>query len=199
MASRRWVGVCMLGAAAVVLTTVCGLTAAPAVKMVSFKADVIPVPGESYYDAVRAEMARAKKSIRCAMYLAMFDKKRPGNIEGKLISDLIAAHKRGVKVSVILDRNDGVSRDKRRGATVDTKNEAAYLYLQRKGVDVSYDSNDVVLHSKLIVIDDAVTIVGSANWSYSAMKKNHEASVIIRSPEVAKVFAQSFAAIERKK
>ena len=80
----------------------------------------------------------------------------------------------------------------------DTKNEAAFLFLKKNGVEVSYDSNERVLHSKLIVIDSSVTILGSTNWTYSALRKNHESSVIISSPEIARVFAKSLEGVAKE-
>ena len=162
-----------------------------------FEAQVIPLPGAAYYGAVRAALAGAKESILCAMYIADFDPKRPEDNQSALVMDLVAAHNRGVRVAVVLDLYETAGHGSARKGSVDKKNEETFLYLKKKGVNVIYDSGTTTLHSKLIVIDDEVTIVGSANWTYSALRKNHESSVIIRSSEVAKVFAQSFKAIER--
>jgi cardiolipin synthase len=50
----------------------------------------------------------------------------------------------------------------------------------------------------MIVIDRRYVVVGSANWSYSAMEKNNEASVIIDSPKLAEVYIKYFEDIKKK-
>ncbi|HHT9153614.1 MAG TPA: phospholipase D-like domain-containing protein [Candidatus Hypogeohydataceae bacterium YC40] len=47
--------------------------------------------------------------------------------------------------------------------------------------------------------DDEITVVGSTNWSYSGLRMNHEASVLIRSKEVASTFKEAFSQLEVKK
>ncbi len=153
----------------------------------SVTAQVLPLVDGAYYSAVHAELRRAKKSIRCAMYFAKYNPKFPDGFEAALLGDLVSAQKRGLDVSVILDGN---KRPWENGGKEqeDKKNQSAFDFLAERGVNVRYDSDDVLLHSKLIVIDDSVTIVGSTNWTYSALRKNHEASVIIHSPQVARAF-----------
>jgi len=41
------------------------------------------------------------------------------------------------------------------------------------------------MHSKVIVVDNKTTIVGSANWSDSALLRNDETSVLIRSSSLS--------------
>ncbi len=154
---------------------------------VSITAQVVPLVDGEYYSAVHTELRRAKKSIRCVMYLAKYNAKFPKGFEAMLLKDLVSAGKRGVQVSVILDGNDRPWEDDGKKQE-DKKNQSAFDFLAEGGVDVRYDSDDALLHSKLIVIDESVTIVGSTNWTYSALRKNHEASVIIHSPRVARAF-----------
>ena len=53
-------------------------------------------------------------------------------------------------------------------------------------MEVVYDPVTVTTHTKLLIIDGEISVVGSTNWTYSALEKNHEVSVLIRSPEVAR-------------
>lgn len=162
---------------------------------VSFTAQVVPLVDSAYYGAVGAELRGATKSIHCAMYLAKYNPGFPDGLEASLLKDIASARKRGVNVCVILDGNERAWEDQdkvqRRRA-----NQEAFDLLAKAGVDVRYDSDDVLLHSKLIVIDESVTILGSTNWTYSALRKNHEASVIIRSTGVARRFLEGFERIE---
>ena len=57
--------------------------------------------------------------------------------------------------------------------------------LTKGGVAVAYDPLAITTHTKLLIIDGKISIVGSTNWTYNALDKNHEASVLIQSSEVA--------------
>ncbi len=67
--------------------------------------DVIPLVDEEYYPEVHKALTNAKKSILCVMFMAKLDPKHAEGNEYQLVLDLIAAHKRGVKVLVIFDQN----------------------------------------------------------------------------------------------
>lgn len=165
-------------------------------KPVSITAQVIPLIDSGYYPAVHRELRAAKESIFCAMYLAGYNPRFPGGLEANLLAELAAAHERGVRVSVILDGNMIRGGDGKMGR--DKKNDAAFTFLSGRGVNVSYDSDKTLLHSKLLIIDEIVTVLGSTNWTHSALRKNHETSVIIRSRETARVFREGFQAIEKQ-
>ena len=161
--------------------------------------DVVPLVDEEYYQAVHKVLANAKKSIMCVMFMAKLDPKHTDGNEYQLVLDLINAHRRGVRVLVIFDRNvkfweKGIENDK-----IESKSEYAYELLLSSGVPVYYDNEKKVTHNKLLVIDKYITIIGSTNWTYSALKKNHEASVMIKSRSVAQAFEEKIDKIERKR
>lgn len=164
-----------------------------------FNAKVEPLINEQYFYAVHKALKKAKKSIFCVMYLAKISEKYDSSFPNTLVKDLIKAHKRGVEVKVILDQNiqfwaKGWNRKK-----IERKSESAYELLRRAGVPVFYDDKNQITHNKIIVIDEFVTIVGSTNWTYSAMNKNNEASILVESSEVAKEFIDRLRLIPRVK
>jgi cardiolipin synthase len=59
-------------------------------------------------------------------------------------------------------------------------------------VDVIFDSPQKTTHAKLMIVDEQMTLLGSTNWTYYALTHNHEASLVIRSKEVAKELADYF-------
>ena len=70
-----------------------------------YQAAVEDISGDKYFPAAIEALKNAKSSIDMAMYFVNFDpgaKKSPANL---LAEELINAHKRGVKVKVILDQN----------------------------------------------------------------------------------------------
>jgi len=122
---------------------------------------------------VRREIRAAEKEIIVAMYLfRVYPHSSPGSPTFILLRELLDAHRRGVKVRVILERSNW-------------GNETAREMLAAGGVDARYAKGPALLHGKLVVIDDDTVICGSANWSDSAMKYNFEASVLVRSKEFA--------------
>ncbi len=159
--------------------------------------DVIPLVDAEYFPAVHKAFTNAQKSILCVMYMAKLDKGHMGGDEYQLVLDLINAHKKGVKVLVIFDQNVKFWEKGRKRDIIERRSEYAYDLLLRAGVPVYYDSKSRVTHSKVMVIDKYITIVGSTNWTYSALRKNHEASVMIKSRDVARAFERKLKKIDK--
>lgn len=159
--------------------------------------DIIPLMDEDYYPQVHQALTTAKKSIMCVMYMADINPKYTRGWEYNLVNDIINAHRRGVDVIVIFDQNIMFWETGKKGKKTERKSENAYELLKKNGVPVYYDSVDRVTHSKVLVIDDYITIVGSTNWTYSALRKNHEASVLIKSRSVAEAFLNKLGTISK--
>ena len=95
---------------------------------------------------------------------------------------LVAAHKRGVQVAVVLDREQN---------TADRYTEATYLKSARAQVFI--DAGDGLQHNKVMVIDNAVVITGSFNFSKAAEEHNAENLLVIRSPDLARLYGANWA------
>ncbi|ODS33585.1 MAG: phospholipase D/transphosphatidylase [Candidatus Scalindua rubra] len=160
--------------------------------------DVIPLVDEEYYPQVHKALTNAKKSILCVMFMAKLDPKHTGGDEYQLVLDLINAHKRGVNVQVIFDQNVKFWEKGKKRNVIEKKSEYAYKLLSRNGVPVFYDDENKVTHNKILVIDKYITIIGSTNWTYGALRKNHEASVMIKSKSVARAFEKKLEKIEKE-
>ena len=161
--------------------------------------DVIPLVDAEYYPAVHKALTNAKKSILCVMFMAKLDPKHTGGDEYQLVLDLINAHKRRVKVQVIFDQNVKFWERGKNRNVIEKKSEYAYKLLLKSGVPVFYDNENRITHNKALVIDKYITIIGSTNWTYSALRKNHEASVMIKSRSVALAFEGELEKIERSR
>ena len=161
--------------------------------------NVIPLVNDQYFLEVHRALRKAKQSIFCVMYLAKLSTKDESSFINTLIRDLIKAHRRGVDVKVIFDQNVRFWENSWRKNMVERKSRDAYKRLLNAGVSVYYDSREQITHSKIIVIDNYITIVGSANWTFSAMNRNNEASVLIESNEVAEEFIRRLRLIPREK
>ena len=140
-------------------------------------ADVTDISGRKYAPAVLAELQKAKEEIFVCLYYIRYY----GN-EGKvkeLMNGLVEAHKRGVKVTVILDEGR-----RKANYTPYLASEKAFAYLLHFGMDVFYDDLKTTTHSKVIVIDGETVIAGSTNWSTASLTQNREVSFVIRSEEL---------------
>ncbi len=160
---------------------------------------VTPLVNEQYFHTVHKALRTAKDSIFCVMYLAKYSEKYDSGYPNILINDLIKAHKRGLEVKVILDHNIQFWLRNKKRNKIERKSNSAYKKLQRAGVPVFYDDKKQITHSKILIIDQYITVLGSTNWTYSALNKNNEASILIESSEVAKEFIKRLRLIPRDK
>jgi phosphatidylserine/phosphatidylglycerophosphate/cardiolipin synthase-like enzyme len=95
---------------------------------------------------------------------------------------LAAAHERGVRVEVILDR----SSLKEHHASADL--------LAGSGVPVFVDAAHVLAHNKVMVIDGETVITGSFNFTYAAQRDNAENLLILRDPALAAKYLANWTA-----
>jgi len=125
---------------------------------------------EYYYELLEL-INSANETIYVIMYVMKYDPDDPFDPANDLIRALVNASNRGVNVNVILE------------SEVST-NDEAYWYLKSNGVSVYYD-NGSRTHAKIVIIDSRIIIVGSHNWTESALWYNNEVSLIVYSRELA--------------
>ena len=94
--------------------------------------------------------------------------------------ELIAAHKRGVSVRVIVDATSARSKY--------TKHEL----LRDEGIPVKVENWGSKMHMKAAAVDGRAVVVGSMNWSFSGAVKNDENTLILHSPGLAVEFESVF-------
>lgn len=107
-----------------------------------------------------------------------------------LIDALEAAVARGVTVRVILDQDDG-------GEPYGSYwiNRPLLQRLRQSGIEVRFDREDVLMHSKVLVVDGRTAVVGSHNWTRTGFNDAHELSVLLEGEAVAASFEARFAAL----
>ena len=132
-----------------------------------------------FFQVLSDHIADATREIVVSMFLF---KTRPdsSNRANMILEDLIMAQKRGVRVRVLLEQSD------RRGNSLDRANLATSKRLRQHGVQVLFDSRDTTTHTKVIVIDRRFVFIGSHNLTHSALFHNHELSVLIDNPDLAR-------------
>jgi phosphatidylserine/phosphatidylglycerophosphate/cardiolipin synthase-like enzyme len=93
---------------------------------------------------------------------------------------LVTAHKRGVKVLAILDKSQ--RSEKYTSAT----------FLTNAGIPTYIDDKHAIAHNKIMIIDKAVVITGSFNFTKAAEEKNAENILIISSKELARLYLENW-------
>ena len=93
---------------------------------------------------------------------------------------LLKAHRRGVKVRAILDKSQK------------TQKYSSASFLTNSGIPTYIDDKHAIAHNKIILIDRAVVITGSCNFTKAAEEKNAENLLIIRSQELAKPYLENW-------
>jgi phosphatidylserine/phosphatidylglycerophosphate/cardiolipin synthase-like enzyme len=151
----------------------CLILAAP-----SFAATPLP-PGASFdaafsprgggLELVLSTIKAAQKTIRVAAY--SFTSK-------PIATALVDAHRRGVDVRVVADKNGNFSR------------YTATTFLANQGVPVRLNGSYAIHHHKFMVIDGQTLQTGSFNYSKAAEEKNAENVLVVHSaPELAGKYA----------
>ena len=159
--------------------------------IVSNNTKIMALNDRDYYPVAMERINGAKKSIHMVMYEIRWYGNPEGNSRDvcKLAVALVDAHDRGVDVKIILDDGRGY------GFTNQDLVDAAKnwsSYFTSHGIVVKFDWSNETTHDKLIIIDGEIVIVGSTNWSQSALNYNHEANALIESKEVAEEYENYF-------
>lgn len=130
-----------------------------------------------YFTALLDGVDRARSEIFLSTYLFRTIENAKGYPEAVLKRLLTAAH-RGVRVDVVLERNQNADDLSRNNAETAER-------LKQGGIRICMDAPDRVTHTKLVVIDRRYLLIGSHNLTQAALKFNHEASVWIDSAPLA--------------
>ena len=147
--------------------------------------DVRVVANEQYFKVAQELIKGAKRSVRVMMFEMVYYQNRSHSPTNILLKELIDARKRGAHVEVILEVREGEDRT--------TKgNRRTGKILSEGGVEVIFDSPSKTTHTKVMIIDEQIALLGSTNWTYSALTNNNEVAVLIRSKEVAKELLDYF-------
>ena len=93
---------------------------------------------------------------------------------------LLNAHKRGVKVQVILDKSQK------------SQKYTSATFLINSGIPTYIDSKHAIAHNKIMIIDKEIVITGSFNFTKAAEEKNAENLLIITSKDFAKIYIENW-------
>jgi len=95
---------------------------------------------------------------------------------------LVEAARRSVKVSLILDRsNTGLK-------------YSEFTFFRNQGLAPLIDSMHAIAHNKVMVIDSALVITGSFNFTTNAEQHNAENCIFLPDADIAALYATNFQA-----
>ncbi len=117
--------------------------------------------------AIIQELNQAKTSVLVQAY---------SFTSAPIAEALLDAHKRGVKVEVILDKSQR------------TEKYSSADFLTNFGILVRIDSAHAIAHNKVMILDEHTVITGSFNFTKAAEEKNAENLLVIKDKELAQKY-----------
>lgn len=122
--------------------------------------------------ALAAEIQKAEHSIRFMVFVFSLDELAGAILETMADTD--------IRVQGIFEKRNSTA----------TWSQLPMLHCA--GADIRQDGNRYTLHHKVFIIDDDTVITGSFNFSNSAARSNDENIVIIREPNIARLYIKEW-------
>lgn len=123
---------------------------------------------------IKSLVSRAEKNINVAVFF----------LTSKYITaDLIAAHRRGVRVRVIID------------ATAARNGYSKHELLREAGIPVKVENWGGKMHMKSASVDGRFLVLGSMNWTSAGENSNDENTLLVRSERLAAEFDNYYSRI----
>jgi phosphatidylserine/phosphatidylglycerophosphate/cardiolipin synthase-like enzyme len=122
-------------------------------------------------EAIIRELDKAKSTILVQAY---------SFTSAPIAKALLNAHKRKVKVEVILDKSQR------------TEKYSSATFLFNAGIPTKIDAKHAIAHNKVMIIDGETVITGSFNFTKAAEEKNAENLLIIRDKKLAPLYIKNW-------
>ena len=137
----------------------------------NLRAQVFFSPRGGCTEAVVDAISQAKSEILVQAY---------SYTSAPIAKALVDAHKREVHIQIILDQ----SQRKERYSSAD--------FAAHAGIPTYIDAAHAIAHNKIMIIDKAVLITGSFNFTKAAEEKNAENLLVLRSKELARTYVENW-------
>jgi phospholipase D len=98
-----------------------------------------------------------------------------------IVTQLIAAHTRGVDVQVIMSHDEAAA------------NRTALAALLTAAVPTKQDAVEKIMHNKFLIVDAIHIATGSYNYSYAAEAENAENLIVFDDAAIASQYLANFA------
>jgi len=128
-------------------------------------------PPSGCSELIAREISHASSDIYIQAY---------GFTSQKIVNQILAAHNKGVKVNVMLDKSNLTDRYSKITQLIDA------------GIQVKVDKLSGIAHNKIIIIDKAKVITGSFNFTNNADQKNAENVLLIQDANLAATYLKNW-------
>ena len=122
-------------------------------------------------DAIIRELNQAKSTVLVQAY---------SFTSAPIAKALVNAHKRGVKVEVILDKSQR------------TEKYSSADFLHNSGIPTKIDAQHAIAHNKVMIIDGETVITGSFNFTKAAEENNAENVLVIHDKKLAERYTRNW-------
>lgn len=150
------------------------------------KSNGVLLSNTGYLHFIKKILEQSKIRIYVAMFFLRFtnDEKYPTY---PLIKEIEKAHERGVDVRIVIDKDR--EEDPYQSSQI---NKDVYEHLKAKKIPVRFDTPERGLHSKIVIIDDDITVTGSHNWTAGSFYQYDDKSVYIESQSTNRFYQEWF-------
>jgi phosphatidylserine/phosphatidylglycerophosphate/cardiolipin synthase-like enzyme len=121
--------------------------------------------------AVRQALDNARSSVLVQAY---------SFTSAPIAEALVKAHKRGVKIRVLLDKSQK------------TEKYSSADFLANTGISTKIDAAHAIAHNKVMIIDKEIVITGSFNFTKAAEESNAENLLVVRDKELASRYTENW-------
>ena len=135
--------------------------------------DVRFSPSGGCTDAIVAQLDAAQSSVLVQAY---------SFTSAPIAQALLSAHQRGVDVRVLLDKSQR------------SEKYTSADFLARAGVPTAIDAKHAIAHNKIMIVDGAIVLTGSFNFTKSAEQSNAENLLVIHDPALAEKYTANWLA-----
>lgn len=148
-------------------------------------AEIRPILGPAYLDLILPIINQTKINLCILSYNWAFRDWERNNKITILTKEVMAAQKRGVICKIVLNAESQYN-------YITIANSRTIKKLNSVGCAAKLTRTSPTMHSKLIIADNELTILGSHNLTSRSLTLNDETSVIIKSAEIAKIYQKYF-------
>lgn len=144
----------------------------------------IPLRGRNYFEFLRGKFLNARKRIWATIFIVNpIVKDDEYRAIRTFLKTLNYAQWKNVDVRILLGTSAA--------SDIQIANDTAYQYLVNLEIPVRRFVGKS-LHSKYVIIDDDIIVVGSHNWTPGAVSSHNEDSIVLYSKELNIILCEEF-------
>ena len=148
-------------------------------------ADFFLATDKSVYPLILDTINSAKKSLYLSFFQFTINKNHLVGIPLELFSSLKSRQQDGVEIKILLNSKfaNGFQKE---------LNKKTLEFLQTNNINVKWTNPKRVNHTKLIIADESLAFIGSANLTITGLADNWEVGITIKSEAIKKILVPFF-------